>query len=64
MMVALNGLENVLKVGESEAKSIGVPNKYALEVEECFGKHSAFTSCLVSCIFMMVVAMEIHYLGP
>jgi len=37
VMVALNGLENVLKVGESEAKSIGVPNKYALEVEECFG---------------------------
>ena len=46
VMVALNGLENVLKVGESEAKSIGVPNKYALEVEECFGKHSTFAILL------------------
>ena len=38
VLVALNGLENILKVGEKEAKSIGSQNKYALEVEECFGK--------------------------
>lgn len=38
VLVALNGLDNILKVGEKEAKSIGAPNKYALEVEECFGK--------------------------
>ena len=38
VMVALNGLDNILKVGEKEAKSIGAPNPYAMEVEECFGK--------------------------
>ena len=38
VMVALNGLDNILKVGEKEAKSIGAPNQYAMEVEECFGK--------------------------
>ena len=38
VMVALNGLDNILKVGEKEAKSVGTPNPYAMEVEECFGK--------------------------
>ncbi|XP_065057257.1 importin subunit alpha-7-like [Rhopilema esculentum] len=37
VLVALNGLDNILKIGEKEAKSIGSPNRYALEVEECFG---------------------------
>lgn len=36
--VALNGLENVLKVGEMDAKQSGETNKYALLVEECYGK--------------------------
>ena len=42
VLVALNGLDNILKVGEKESKSIGSPNKYALEVEECFGKSLMF----------------------
>ena len=42
VLVALNGLDNILKVGEKEAKSVGSPNKYALEVEECFGKYNIF----------------------
>ena len=42
MLVALNGLDNILKVGEKEAKSIGVPNRYALDVEECFGELSLY----------------------
>ncbi|CAB3977305.1 importin subunit alpha-7 [Paramuricea clavata] len=35
--VALNGLENILKVGEVDAKQSGEPNKYALMVEESYG---------------------------
>eukprot|EP00794_Sanderia_malayensis_P000412 gene412-1047_t len=34
VLVALNGLENILKVGERDP---GVPNPYAVEIEECFG---------------------------
>lgn len=36
--VALNGLENVLKIGEMDSKHSGNTNKYALTIEENFGK--------------------------
>jgi hypothetical protein len=36
--VALNGLENILKVGDTDAKLNGETNKYALLVEESYGK--------------------------
>ncbi len=42
--VALNGLENILKVGE---KDHGVPNPYAVEIEECYGKALAKKSNIV-----------------
>lgn len=47
--VALNGLENVLKVGETDAKLSGETNKYALLVEECYGKfhYTFYLICLV-----------------
>ena len=54
--VALNGLENVLKVGEMDAKESGETNKYALMVEESYGMriislvlHSP--RCLMKCMF-------------
>ncbi|XP_041462692.1 importin subunit alpha-7-like [Lytechinus variegatus] len=37
VQVALNGLDNVLKLGKSDSKDTGTPNKYALLVEECGG---------------------------
>ena len=38
--VALNGLENILRVGEADAKITG-HNQYALLVEECCGECSS-----------------------
>ena len=37
--VALNGLENILRVGEQDAKVTG-QNRFALLVEECCGEFS------------------------
>ena len=37
--VALNGLENILRVGAVDAKVTG-SNRFALMVEECCGKSS------------------------
>ena len=38
VLVALNGLDNILKVGDKDAKENGIPNPYAIEVRDCFGK--------------------------
>jgi hypothetical protein len=37
LQVALNGLENILRLGEQEAKETGGPNPYAVIIEEVFG---------------------------
>lgn len=37
IQVALNGLENILKVGEQDAQAIGGINRYAVAIEECYG---------------------------
>ena len=37
IQVAFNGLENILKLGASEAKRTNGPNPYAIMIEECFG---------------------------
>jgi len=37
VQVALNGIENILRVGELAVKEYGAQNLYALQVEECFG---------------------------
>eukprot|EP00088_Acartia_fossae_P056957 TRINITY_DN663_c0_g1_i10.p1 TRINITY_DN663_c0_g1~~TRINITY_DN663_c0_g1_i10.p1 ORF type:complete len:543 (+),score=153.26 TRINITY_DN663_c0_g1_i10:47-1675(+) len=37
VQVALNGLENILRLGEQEAKTTGGPNPYAVIIEEVFG---------------------------
>jgi importin subunit alpha-2 len=37
IQVALNGLENILKVGEADAKASGEVNRFAVSIEECYG---------------------------
>ena len=37
IQVALNGLENILRLGEQDAKAQGTVNPYAVVVEECYG---------------------------
>ena len=37
IQVAFNGLDNILKLGASEAKRTNGPNPYAIMVEECYG---------------------------
>ena len=37
IQVALNGLVNILKLGETEAKQAG-QNPYAVMIEECYGQ--------------------------
>lgn len=37
VIVALNGLENILRLGESEAKPVTGINPYSVLVEECYG---------------------------
>ncbi|XP_066904568.1 importin subunit alpha-7 [Halyomorpha halys] len=37
IQVALNGLENILRLGEQDARAQGTLNPYAVNVEECYG---------------------------
>jgi importin subunit alpha-1 len=37
ILVALSGIENILRAGEAIVKEYGGQNVYALQVEECFG---------------------------
>lgn len=39
VQVALSGLENILRVGEQDAATNNGINHYAVQIEECFGKH-------------------------
>jgi len=38
IQVALNGLENILKVGDADAKATGDHNPFAVSIESCYGK--------------------------
>lgn len=38
VQVALNGLENILRLGEQDAKLQNGTNPYAVLIEECYGK--------------------------
>ena len=38
ILVALSGIENILRTGEAVVKEYGGQNVYALQVEECFGE--------------------------
>nr|CAD7462222.1 unnamed protein product [Timema tahoe] len=37
VQVALNGLENILRLGDQDAKTHGAINPYAVLIEECYG---------------------------
>lgn len=37
VQVALNGLENILRLGDQDSKNHGGPNTYAVLIEECYG---------------------------
>lgn len=37
MQVALNGLENILRLGDQDSKNHGGQNAYAVLIEECYG---------------------------
>ena len=39
VQVALNGLENILRLGEQDAKMHGSNNSYAVMIEQCYGKY-------------------------
>ncbi len=38
VQVALNGLENILRLGEQDSKLHGGTNPYAVMIEQCFGR--------------------------
>lgn len=45
IQVALNGLENILRLGEQESKTHGGNNPYAVLIEECYGKSNYKLKC-------------------
>lgn len=36
--VALNGLENILRLGDQDTKTNGGTNPYSVMIEECYGR--------------------------
>ena len=42
--MALNGLENILRLGEQDAKMHGSNNSYAVMIEQCYGKRENICS--------------------
>lgn len=38
VQVALNGLENILRLGDQDAKANNGANPYSVMIEECYGK--------------------------
>lgn len=38
VQVALNGLENILRLGEQDSKTSNGANPYSVMIEECYGK--------------------------
>lgn len=53
VQVALNGLENILRLGNQDAKEGDGINKYAVLVEECYGKNIQQT--LIFCIILLTL---------
>ena len=43
VQVALNGLENILRLGEQDCKGHGGTNPYAVMIEQCFGESSSYS---------------------
>ena len=49
VQVALNGLENILRLGEQDAKQNNGTNPYAVMIEECFGMYLVMFICIRQC---------------
>ena len=47
VQVALNGLENILRLGEQDAKVNDGTNPYAVMIEECYGIYFGFNIYLI-----------------
>ena len=57
VLVTLEGLENILKVGQLDAKN-GV-NPYSVMIEEAYGQWSVCVSvCVCVCVYACVCASE------
>ena len=39
VQVALNGIENILRLGEQDGKMQGNTNTYAVMIEQCYGRY-------------------------
>ena len=54
VQVALNGLENILRLGEQDAKLHSGTNPYAVMIEECYGECSACSRVSVKLLVVLV----------
>lgn len=54
VQVALNGLENILRLGELEAKRGGGINPYCALIEEAYGKRPASSLCIHPLYFILI----------
>ena len=71
VQVALSGLENILRLGEQDAKMHGGTNPYAVMIEECYGSilYSIFMyltycfelvqTCLPHCPVSAIVVLQV-----
>ena len=54
VLVALNGLEHILKAGQQSALSNNVTNLYSVMIEECYGTHCleifSYFHCVIKCL--------------
>ena len=60
VQVALNGIQNILQLGEQEAKTTFGVNPYAVQVEECYGKliYWSWRSCIKLIFFLGLDKIE------
>ena len=47
VLITLEGLENILKVGESDARSNEGVNQVAMLIEEAYGKYTCMCLCII-----------------
>lgn len=58
LQVALNGIENILKLGDQDAKYHGGTNPYAVKVEECYGMYDMFKTLRLFCLSLLCTKLE------
>lgn len=61
VQVALNGLENILRLGEQEAKRNGTGiNPYCALIEEAYGKTRVLSRCPKIIFFFSLLFWPVH----